>query len=73
MDRAALLRRSERADRPRLADMARDFGLLAAELERVYGEQRPAAQPRAAARRAARGPGKGASNALAKSSSASIV
>ena len=40
VDRAALLRRSERAERPRLADMARDFGLLAAELERVYGEQR---------------------------------
>ena len=40
MDRAALLRRSERAERPRLTDMARDFGLLAAELERVYGEQR---------------------------------
>lgn len=40
VDRAALLRRSERAERPRLTDMARDFGLLAAELERVYGEQR---------------------------------
>jgi hypothetical protein len=34
--RAEFLRR--RVERPRLADMAEDFGLLAAELERCFGE-----------------------------------
>ena len=49
--RAALLRVG--GERPRLADMAQDFELLAAELERVYGEERTLpnrAQLRAATR-----------------------
>ena len=36
LNRAAFLRR--RMERPRLADMAEDFGVLAAELERCFGE-----------------------------------
>ena len=41
--RAEFLRR--RMQRPRLADMAEDFGVLAAELERCFGEEGTAPEP----------------------------
>ena len=60
LNRAAFLRR--RMERPRLADMAEDFGVLAAELERCFGEAggvpaEPLAAPGGHARHRAAGGG----------------